>query len=197
MPTITNRNTNFTKEFLAQTELRFIDLVRVELPAGTLFYTNCEFDVAITSEDGSTTETYLTGSGYINHSSISLSSQAKTDTLDITFDASQVDSTSTNIAAQLANGNVHGALVTIKKAYVDSTGVVFNFIAYQGIIDNFSLKYNDDGASATIFCGGEFANFDKVNLYGFTNTTSQSKLFPLDTGFKFAESSKSNIRWEE
>jgi hypothetical protein len=197
MPKKTNRSTRFTTDFLAQTELRFIDLVKIELPSDTLLYTNYEADTTITLEDGSTTETYLTGQGYLEHSNISKSSQAKTDTLEITFDATTVDSTATAIAPKLANSNVHGAAVTIRKAYVDSTGVVFNFIAYQGIIDNFSLKYTDDGASATIFCGGEFANFDKVSLYGFTNTTSQSKVFPLDTGFNFAESNKSNIRWEE
>ena len=59
------------------------------------------------------------------------------------------------------------------------------------------MKYTDDGANATIFCGGEFANFDKVSLYGFTNTVSQSKVYPLDTGFNFAENDKSNIKWEE
>ena len=58
-----NRSTNLTKALLAQTTLRFIDLVRVELPSGTLFYTNYEADASITSEDGSTSETYLTGSG--------------------------------------------------------------------------------------------------------------------------------------
>ena len=192
-----NRSTNLTKALLAQTTLRFIDLVRVELPSGTLFYTNYEADASITSEDGSTSETYLTGSGYLGHSAISVSSNAKTDSIEITFDSSQVDSTATNIAATLANGNVHSAPVTIKKAYVDSTGVVFSFIAYKGIIDNYSLKYSNQGATATLFCAGEFANFDRVNLYGYTNTVSQSKLYPLDTGFNFAEQNHSNIRWEE
>jgi hypothetical protein len=197
MPYEYNRTDNFTKEFLENDTLRFIDLVRIELPSGTLFYTNYEADAQITSEDGSTIETYLTGAGYLGHNNITLTSQVDTEALEISFDATLIDSTATNIAGLLANGTPHGAPIQIRKGYVDSTGVAWHFIAYKGIIDTYSFKFSADGADATIFCGGEFSNFDKVSLYGFTNTTSQSKVYPLDTGFKYAEKNHSNIRWEE
>ena len=190
------RSTSLTTSILSNRALRFVDCIKIELPSGTLLYTNYEADLQLTSIDGSTVDTYKTGQGYLGHSSTS--SQAQPEKVEITFDSSQLDSTANLIGPAFANGNTTGAPVTISKVFVTSAGVVdFNYIAFRGIVDNFSLKVTDTSSNLTVFCGGILANFEKTSLYGFTNTASQSKLFPLDTGFEFSANNAANIRWEE
>jgi len=168
------------------------------LSAGTLFYTNYEADIALTSIDGSTIDTYLTGQGYVGHSPITSTGQANPDTVNITFDSSQLDSTANLIGPAFLNGDTTGALITITKVHITSSGTVgMSYIAFRGIIDNFSMKLTDTSQTLTIFCGGQFANFDKQALYGYTNTKSQQLVYPNDTGFDFSENDNSNIRWEE
>tara|TARA_R110002051_G_scaffold324258_2_gene420706 strand:- start:564 stop:1148 length:585 start_codon:yes stop_codon:yes gene_type:complete len=192
------RSTLLTTTILSARALRFVDCIKIELSAGTLFYTNYESDLTITSIDGSTQDTYLTGQGYLGHSAITTTAQAQPEKVDITFDSSQLDSTANLVGPAFANGDTTGAPVTITKVFVTSAGVIdFSYIAFIGIIDNFSIKVTDTSSSLTVFCGGQLANFDKTSLYGFTNTVSQSKLYPLDTGFEFSANNASNIRWEE
>ena len=192
------RSTSLTKAILSGRSLRFVDCIKIELTAGTLLYTNYEADLQLISIDGSTVDTYKTGQGYLGHSSITTTSQAQPEKVDITFDSSQLDSTANLIGPAFANGNTTGADITISKVFITTAGLVdFNYIAFRGIIDNFSLKVTDTSSSLTVFCGGILANFDKTSLYGFTNTVSQSKLYPLDTGFEFSANNAANIRWEE
>jgi len=192
------RSTSLTTSILNNRALRFVDCIKIELAGGTLLYTNYESDLQLTSIDGSTLDTYKTGQGYLGHSAITTTSQAQPEKVDITFDSSQLDSTANLIGPAFANGDTTGAPVTISKVFVTSAGTVdFNYIAFKGIVDNFSLKATDTTSQLTVFCGGQLANFDKTSLYGFTSTVSQSKVFPLDTGFEFSANNASNIRWEE
>ena len=196
------RSTSLSTDLLAQRSLQFIDCVKIELSAGTLLYTNNNADVSITGLDGSTTETYLTGNGYLYHSAITTTAQAQSERVHLVFDSLTVDSTATAPAPEFANADTTGASVTITKLVVlDSTSSLgagsFQFVAFKGIVDNFSIKVTDKESLLTVFCGGKFANFEKTNLYGYTTTSSQNKLYPLDTGFEFAANKHTNIRWEE
>lgn len=192
------RSSNLTTTILDTRTIRFIDCVKIELSAGTLFYTNYEADIQITSIDGSTLDTYLTGQGYVGHSPITTTGQANPETVNISFDSSQLDSTANLVGPAFLNGDTTGAPVTITKVNIKSDGTVgTNYIAFRGIIDNFSMKLTDTAQTLTIFCGGQFANFDKQALYGYTNTKSQQLVYPNDTGFDFSENDTANIRWEE
>jgi|TARA_R110000744_G_scaffold76798_1_gene152003 hypothetical protein len=200
------RSSSLTTSVLSARSLRFVDCIKIELDSGTLKYTNHYADIAITSIDGSTQDTYLTGQGYIGHSAITITGQAQPEKVDLSFDSSQLDSTANLIAPAFANGNTTGAPVTITKTAITTSsgggGLItevagITYIAFKGIVDNFSIKITDRDTMLTIFCGGELANFDKTSLYGFTNTVSQSKLYPLDTGFEFSANNAANIRWEE
>lgn len=192
------RSNDLTTTILDTRTIRFIDCVKIELSAGTLFYTNYEADIALTSIDGSTFDIYLTGQGYVGHSPITSTGQANPDTVNITFDSSQLDSTANLVGPAFLNGDTTGAPITITKVHITSSGTVgISYIAFRGIIDNFSMKLTDTSQTLTIFCGGQFANFDKQALYGYTNTKSQQLVYPNDTGFDFSENDNSNIRWEE
>ena len=191
------RSTSLSTDLLSTRALQFVDCVKIELSAGTLLYTNNSADVSITGLDGSTTETYLTGNGYLYHSAITTTAQAQAERVHLVFDSLTVDSTATAPSPAFANADTTGASVTITKVEIDSAGVGVTFVAFKGIVDNFSIKVTDKESLLTVFCGGKFANFEKTSLYGYTTTSSQNKLYPLDTGFEFAANKHTNIRWEE
>ena len=191
------RSTSLSTDLLSTRALQFVDCVKIELSAGTLLYTNNSADVSITGLDGSTTETYLTGNGYLYHSALTTTAQAQAERVHLVFDALTVDSTATAPGPAFANADTTGASVTITKVEIDSAGVGVTFVAFKGIVDNFSIKVTDKESLLTVFCGGKFANFEKTSLYGYTTTSSQNKLYPLDTGFEFAANKHTNIRWEE
>ena len=192
------RSNNLTTTILDIRTIRFIDCVKIELLAGTLLYTNYESDIAVTSIDGSTLDIYKTGQGYVGHSPITTTGQANPETVNISFDSSQLDSTANLVGPAFLNGDSTGAPVTITKVNIKSDGTVgTNYIAFRGIVDNFSMKLTDTAQSLTVFCGGQFANFDKQSIYGYTNTKSQQLVYPNDTGFNFSENDSANIRWEE
>lgn len=202
--------TNLTETQLANLDdrsLRLIDLVRLELPDGTVKrFTNAEADVTSTAVDGSTSESYLTGQGYLNHGPIPLTSQINANRIQITFDSTVTDSSATQpISRVLLNNPISGGSVIIIKRLVKSTDTNFNanpshgveFIVFKGLMDNVSYKVTNTESTVTLFCGGPFANFDRTSVYGFTNTASQQKKYPNDTGFDFSANNASNIRWEE
>jgi len=192
------RTSTLTTSVLDTRTIRFVDCVKIELIGGTLLYTNYEADIQLTSIDGSTIDTYLTGQGYVGHSPITITGQANPETVNITFDSSQLDSTANQIGPAFLNGDTTGAPITISKINIKSDGTVgASYIAFRGIVDNFSMKLTDTSQTLTVFCGGQFANFDKQALYGYTNSKSQQLVYPNDTGFDFSENDNSNIRWEE
>ena len=192
------KTSDMTPAILANRTLRFVDCIKIELSAQTLLYTNYEADLQVLSIDGSTLDTYLTGQGFIGHSPITTTGQAQPEKVDISFDSTQLDSSANLLAPAFFNGDTTGAPVTITKVFVNSLGSVgFNYIAFKGIVDNFSAKVTDTSQTLTVFCGGQFSNFDKQTLYGFTNSKSQQIVYPNDTGFDFSANNSSNIRWEE
>ena len=203
------RITNLTDTQLARLDndvVRLIDLVRLELPNGTVKrFTNAETDVVSNIVDGSTSETYLAGQGYESHSAIPLTAQINANRIDITFSSVNTDSSVTEpIARTLLNNPVSGGTVFIAKRIVSATTLAFNanpsegeFIAFKGFMDNLSYKINNTESSVTVFCGGPFSNFDRTAIYGFSNSASQHKLFPNDTGFDFSANNVRNIKWEE
>ena len=201
MPRITNL-TNTQLEKLALSQLRIVDLIRLELPNGIVKrFTNDSFDATSNLVDGSTNETYLTGQGYLSHNALPLTSQINANRIEITFSAVATDSSVTEpIARTLLNNPVSGGTVHIIKRVDPGLGNASNggeFLAFKGLMDNVSYKVTTDDALVTVFCGGPFSNFDRTAIYGFTNTASQQKLFPNDTGFNFSANNVSNIRWEE
>ncbi len=201
MPRITNL-TNTQLEKLALSQLRIVDLIRLELPNGIVKrFTNDSFDATSNLVDGSTNETYLTGQGYLSHNALPLTSQINANRIEITFSAVATDSSVTEpIARTLLNNPVSGGTVHIIKRVDPGLNDASNggeFLAFKGLMDNVSYKVTTDDALVTVFCGGPFSNFDRTAIYGFTNTASQQKLFPNDTGFNFSANNVSNIRWEE
>lgn len=202
--------TDLTKTQLANLDdrtLRLIDLVRLELPDGSIKrFTNAEADVTSKVVDGSTSEVYLTGQGYLNHGPVPLTSQINANRIEITFDSTVTDSSATQpISRILLNNTISGGSVIISKRLVKSTDTNFNanpshgveFIVFKGLMDNVSYKVTNTESTVTLFCGGPFANFDRTSVYGFTNTASQQKKYPNDTGFDFSANNFQNIRWEE
>jgi len=185
--------------------LRFVDLIRLELPNGTIFrFTDCDNDISSNIIDGSTSETFLAGQGYIGHDSIPLTSQISSIRIQLTFDSTVTDSTGTNIARQLMNNSIAGGSVFIVKRIFTQSTQSFGlnpstgeFIIFKGIMDNISYKITNDSSRLALFCGGPFSNFDRTAIYGYTNSASQQKVYPTDTGFKFATYNVRNIKWEE
>jgi len=201
MPRITNL-TNAQLEKLTLSQLRIVDLIRLELPNGIVKrFTNDSFDATSNLVDGSTNETYLTGQGYLSHNALPLTSQINANRVEISFSAVATDSSVTEpIARTLLNNPVSGGTVHIIKRVDPGLNDASNggeFLAFKGLMDNVSYKVTTDDALVTVFCGGPFSNFDRTAIYGFTNTASQQKLFPNDTGFNFSANNVSNIRWEE
>ena len=192
------RSNDLTNADLNARTVRFIDLVTIELPAGTFRVTNYEADIPILSSDGSTYDTFLTGRGYLSHSPIKQSAQVTNTNVELLFDAILLDSSADTLGTEFANGNYTGAPVTIKKGLVKEpfTDTVY-FTAWKGFVDNFAINVSEKGSTMTVTVGGPFANFDKKSLYGYTNTASQSRLFPTDKGFQYSQRLISNLRWEE
>ena len=192
------RSNDLTSTDLNARTVRFIDLVTIELPAGTFRVTNYEADIPILSSDGSTDDTFLTGRGYLSHSPINQSSQVANTTVELDFDAVLLDSSADTLGTEFANGNYTGAPVTIKKGLVkDPFADTVYFTIWKGFVDNFAINVTDKGSTMTVTVGGAFSNFDKKSLYGYTNTASQSRLFPLDKGFQYSQRQISNLNWEE
>ena len=176
------RSNDLTTADLNARTVRFIDLVTIELPAGTFRVTNYEADIPLISSDGSTLEgTFLTGRGYLSHSPIKQSAQVTNTNVELLFDAILLDSSADTLGTEFANGDYTGAPVTIKK----------------GLVDNFAINVTEIGSTMTVTIGGPFSNFDKKSLYGYTNTASQSRLFPADKGFQYSQRLISNLVWEE
>jgi hypothetical protein len=194
---MTARNTTLTYNQLNARSLRFIDLVKIVLPNKTLLVTNYEQDVTITTEDGSTTETFLTGKGYLYHSDIVLASNLDNNTVNLVFDSVYLDSAADTPGTVFANSNYAGAPVTIRKALVDVNSDITNFIIFKGIVDSFTIKITNNDSLLNVVCGGPFANFDKTVIYGYTNTKSQNRLYPDDLGFEFSQNNVRNITWSE
>jgi|TARA_R110002051_G_scaffold114494_1_gene187429 hypothetical protein len=192
------RSNSLTNTDLSARSIRLIDLIKIELPAGTITATNYESDISLLSDDGSTIDTYYTGKGYIAHNSISQTGQVMNSTVELYFDSIALDSTQNSIGLEFANGNYTGAPVTIKKGLVKDpfTDTVY-FTVWKGVVDNFSINLKDTTSKMTITVGGPFANFDKTPLYGYTNTASQSMLYEDDKGFQYSQRPVSNLRWEE
>ncbi|MEK9696192.1 MAG: hypothetical protein VW270_10520 [Candidatus Poseidoniales archaeon] len=191
---------------LNQDSVQMIDLVRLEFPDGTIKrFTNADADAGSRIVDGSTQEQYLAGQGYIGHTGIPLTSQLNANRIELRFSAVATDSSATEpIARTLLNRPISGGTVHVIKKILDSSttsldliGTDDQFIAFQGVMDNVSYKVTNEDASITLFCGGPFSNFDRTAIYGFTNTASQQKNFPDDTGFDFSANNVKNIRWEE
>lgn len=187
-------------ELLSENNIRIVDLVRVQLPSYTILATNFESELVDNSYDGSTNETYAIGTGYISHGAIALSAQTDSQQVNLIFDA--IDNGANTVVNLFANGNYSGAPVMISKkiVYLDSAGFATSgttFNVFKGIVDNYTIKVNDKEANLFVNCSGPFADFDKTALYGYTNTSSQSRLYPNDIGFKYSTSTITNIRWEE
>ncbi|MEK9700232.1 MAG: hypothetical protein VW270_30905 [Candidatus Poseidoniales archaeon] len=199
------RITNLTDTQLARLEyaqLRIVDLVRLELPNGTVKrFTNHTSDSYSNIVDGSTNELYLAGHGYDSHSPIPLTPQVNANRIEITFSAVETDSSATEpIARTLLNNPISGGTVHIIKRVdpgLNDASDGGEFVAFKGFMDNLSYKVTNVNSTITIFCGGPFSNFDRTPIYGFTNTASQQKVFPTDTGFDFSANNVRNIRWEE
>jgi hypothetical protein len=200
MPRITNL-TNTQLAWFDQSILRLVDLVRLEFPNGIIKrFTNHTSDSYSNIVDGSTNELYLAGQGYQVHSPIPLTPQINANRLELTFSAVETDSSATEpIARTLLNNPISGGSVIISKRINPGLDDASQgeFIAFKGVMDNLSYKVTDTQSTITIFCGGPFSNFDRTAIYGFTNTASQHKLYPADTGFNFSSKNVRNIRWEE
>lgn len=192
------RSNDLTQAELSNASLRIIDLITIDLPAGTLRYTNFEGDITITSDDGSTLETYKTGQGYLAHSEIKITSSNSNAELQLFFDSVALDSTADSLGVEFANGNFAGAPVTIKKGLIkDPISTSKYWTIYNGIVDNFSINLTDTDSRMTVTVGNPFANFDKKSVFGYTNSNSQQKVFPTDQGFQYAQRKVSNLKWEE
>ena len=172
-------------------------MVKIILPTKTLLLTNYEADVTITTEDGSTTETFLTGKGYLYHSDIVLTSNLDNTTVNLIFDSVYLDSAAETPGTLFANSNYAGASVIIRKALVGDDNSITNFIIFKGIVDGFTLKITNNDSLLNVVCGGPFANFDKTVVYGYTNTKSQGRLYPTDLGFEYSQNNVRNIIWSE
>lgn len=193
-------------QLLDRPAVHIIDLVRLEFPDGTIKrFTNADDDAGSRIIDGSTQESFLAGQGYVGHSAIPLTSQLNANRIELTFSAVATDSSATEpIARTLLNRPIAGGSVHLIKKILDRDTTSLDtvatndqFIAFQGVMDNLSYKVTNDDAIVTLFCGGPFSNFDRTAIYGFTNTASQQKVFPNDTGFDFSANNVRNIRWEE
>lgn len=192
------RNNNLTITELSARSIRMIDLVRIDIPNGdTLRFTDAETDLTSTIIDGSTVETFLTGQGYLGHQPIDFTSQLSATTMELTFDSSQVDSASDFIARKMLNNAIGGGDIYLIKRLISDNLTGTDFILFKGSMDNVSYKVSNSTSNIKLFCSGPFANFDRQAIYGYTNVSSQSKLYPTDTGFQYSTKNFRNIRWEE
>lgn len=199
--------TTAQKTYLEQRTLRLVDLVRIQLPNGQVKrFTNAENDVTSTIVDGSTSEIYLAGQGYATHAPIPLTSQINANRVQFNFYSTLVDSSVTEpISRFFLNNPISGGSIVLAKRYVDSTDVGYDanpahnleFFVFKGFVDNLQFKITDDESQIALFCGGPFSNFDRIAIYGYTNTASQQKLFPNDTGFDYSAKNFRDIKWEE
>jgi hypothetical protein len=193
-----SRDPNLDSTLLTPRNLRLVDMIRLQLPNGTVIRaTNFEYDISSTIVDGSTSETFLSGQGYVTHSAIPLTSQLNANTVNLLFDSTQTDSTAQPIMRTLLNNPIIGGTVHIIKRIISSGSSGTDFIAFKGIMDNLSYKITNTESNLLLFCGGPFSNFDRTAIYGYTNTASQQKTYPNDTGFQYSSKNVRNIKWEE
>jgi hypothetical protein len=193
-----SRDPNLDSTLLTPRNLRLVDMIRLQLPNGTVIRaTNFEYDISSTIVDGSTSETFLSGQGYVTHSAIPLTSQLNANTVNLLFDSTQTDSAAQPIMRTLLNNPIIGGTVHIIKRIISSGSSGTDFIAFKGIMDNLSYKITNTESNLLLFCGGPFSNFDRTAIYGYTNTASQQKTYPNDTGFQYSSKNVRNIKWEE
>lgn len=201
---------NFTTtqlEFLKRRTIRLIDILHIELPGGSIKrFTNAENDVTSTINDGSTSEVYLAGQGYANHAPIPLTSQINANRVQFNFYSTLVDSSATEpVSRFFLNNPISGGSIFLAKRFIDtaekgldaSPSHGLEFSVFRGFIDNVQFKITEQENQIALFCGGPFSNFDRVAIYGYTNSASQHKLFPNDTGFDFSAKNFRDIKWEE
>jgi len=195
---------NLSTELLGQRSIRLIDLVRIDLPNEILRFTDAEADISSTLIDGSTAEVFLTGQGYLGHDPVPFTSQINANRIELTFQSAILDSAAEPIARKLLNNSITGGTVWLIKRIITDTDVGItsvsngtDFILFKGLIDNVAYKATAKDSVLKLFCGGPFANFDRVALYGYTNLTSQQKKYPTDTGFQYSTKNVKNIKWEE
>lgn len=181
---------------LSLQNIRIFDMIRIAVPGTTIRATNAEYNISSTIADGSTNETYLSGTGYLRHTAIPLTAKTSNVQVQIVFDAVDLDSADTPVGLVLANSDYAGADVQIHKKIVAPTESN-DFTVFKGLIDNFSIKLTDETSQLTVNCSGPFANFNTNNLYGFTSQKSQHRLYPTDEGLDFSQRTLNNVRWEE
>lgn len=86
---------------------------------------------------------------------------------------------------------INRAVCTITNNVVSVTGIIPFFLGY---IAGFTIKDTDSSSEIEFEVASHWKDFEKVNCRR-TNSNSQRRYFPDDTGFNFASQSVTDMKW--
>lgn len=135
--------------------------------------------------------TYTASSHIVSIGGISESTALQVGSFELTL--SGVEQSFINL---LVYGNYLDVSVTIDRAVLDSSNLVIGspFTYFEGRIVGYEISDDDSTSEVKIELASHWKDFEKVNCRR-TNSNSQKRYFPNDTGFDFASKSIKDLKW--
>lgn len=128
--------------------------------------------------------------GYIDDQSVSdieITSEPKTNDLDIDLDANE-----NSFVAYFLNSGWANGPVTVYEQHWDDEGAILTKNVFEGLIDDFSM--DEKSRKITEKVASVWADFEK-QAGTRTNSKSQQRFYPNDTGFDHVARAKRKIYW--
>lgn len=173
-----------TKTELAKDSFRLVTLV--EFGFDTLIHLT---DYGQNIAYGGTT--YSASSHLLEIGDVSETSSLQIGSLDLVL--SGVDQTFLNL---IVYGEYLNIVVKIDRATVDSNSTVIGapFNYFEGRIVGYNIQDEEGKSELTLELASHWKDFEKINCRR-TNSNSQKRYFPDDTGFDFSAKSVKDLKW--
>ncbi|QJR79602.1 hypothetical protein CA267_001715 [Alteromonas pelagimontana] len=128
--------------------------------------------------------------GYLNGDDIDdfeTTSDPKTNDITIPLDANE----KTFVALFLGSGWMNGEVI-VYEHHRDDEGEIFTKNVYQGLLDDFSIS--EEKRQIDVNAASIWSDFEKTSGIR-TNTASQQRFYPDDTGFRHVSKAQRKIYW--
>ena len=169
------------------------DLIELHLSTPRYITTsniNIDYDSASAPDSGS--NTYLAQGQFLKYSSITESSDLRTNQIILDFTA--VDTTT---LALLLNNDYINTRVVIYRALLDADYTFTSddvFTLFDGRITGYQIKEEAHTATVSVIVASQFADFERTNGRK-TNPASQKLYFPDDEGMQYSASIVKDMKW--
>jgi len=178
-----------TKTKLAEDNFNIATFLIMEFAAGNFYLTDYGSNLLATIEGS--TNTYTSSSHFIEVEGTTESSSIQVSSIKLTFSA--VDQTFLNLALSDDYLNVQ---VKIYRAVISEGGAIIGsaWSYFTGRISTYEVTDDEPDCDLEFTIASHWTDFEKVNCRR-TNTNSQQRYYPDDTGFEFSSKSIKDLKW--